>query len=165
VRIAERGDYEWVFRAMFLPLTRTVYLIVHDRSVAEEIAQDAFLKLLQKWSTVADYERPEAWVRKVAVRMAVRHVGRERMRPGREQRSMPRLAEEPAAPDPDVLRAVRQLAPMQRAAVVLFYWEDRPVVEIARTLQVSESTVKQHLHRARIHLAAVLDEEVATDVR
>ena len=57
------------------------------------------------------------------------------------------------------------LAPMQRAAVALYYWEDRPVLEIARLLQVSESTVKQHLYRAREHLAVALREEVTGDVR
>ena len=54
---------------------------------------------------------------------------------------------------------------MQRAAVVLFYWEDRPVSEIAQTLEVSDSTVKQHLYRARHRLAELLGEEVSDDVR
>ena len=60
--------------------------------------------------------------------------------------------------------AVAALAPMQRAAVVLYYWEDRPVAEIAELLGVSESTVKQHLHRGRARLASVLHEEVSEDV-
>ncbi len=85
----EERDYEWVYRAGFASVARTVFLIVGSRAVAEEITQDAFLKLLQKWSTVSDYERPEAWARKVAVRMAVRHVGRERSRPLRELRAQP----------------------------------------------------------------------------
>ena len=71
---------------------------------------------------------------------------------------------EPEQPDPDVARAVAALAPMQRAAVVLYYWEDRPVAEIARVLGVSVSTVKQHLYRARHRLAEVLREEVVEDV-
>ncbi|WP_406832284.1 sigma-70 family RNA polymerase sigma factor [Pedococcus sp. KACC 23699] len=160
----EQRDYEWVYRTGFTSVARTVFLIVNDRAVAEEITQDAFLKLLQKWSVVSDYERPEAWTRKVAVRMAVRYVGRERSRPQRERRAQPLLAD-PPLPDPDVARAVATLAPMQRAAVALYYWEDRPVLEIARILQVSESTVKQHLHRARARLAETLDEEVSGDVR
>jgi RNA polymerase sigma-70 factor (ECF subfamily) len=53
---------------------------------------------------------------------------------------------------------------MQRAAVVLFYWEDQSVREVARALQVSESTVKQHLYRARHRLADVLGEQVSDDV-
>jgi RNA polymerase sigma-70 factor (ECF subfamily) len=54
---------------------------------------------------------------------------------------------------------------MRRAAVVLYYWDDRPVAEIARMLQVSESTIKQHLHRARKRLADLLSEEVTEVVR
>jgi RNA polymerase sigma-70 factor (ECF subfamily) len=160
----EQRDYEWVYRAGFTSVARTVFLIVGSQAVAEEIAQEAFLKLLQKWSTVCDYERPEAWARKVAVRMAVRHVGRERSRPQRELRAQPQPRSQPL-PDPEVARAVAALAPMQRASVALYYWEDRPVLEIARMLQVSESTVKQHLHRARAHLAVALREEVSGDVR
>jgi RNA polymerase sigma-70 factor (ECF subfamily) len=53
---------------------------------------------------------------------------------------------------------------MQRAAVVLFYYDDLPVAEIARALVVSQSTVKQHLHRARVRLAALLSEEVSERV-
>jgi RNA polymerase sigma factor (sigma-70 family) len=160
----EERDYEWVYRAGFASVARTVFLIVGSPAVAEEITQDAFVKLLQKWSTVSDYERPEAWARKVAVRMAIRQVGRERSRPLRELRAQPRPVD-PELPDPEVARAVAGLAPMQRAAVALYYWEDRPVVEIARILQVSESTVKQHLYRARARLAVALREEVTDDVR
>jgi RNA polymerase sigma factor (sigma-70 family) len=160
----EERDYEWVYRAGFPSVARTVFLIVGSRAVAEEITQEAFVKLLQKWSSVCDYERPEAWARKVAVRMAVRHVDRERSRPLRELHAQPMHAE-PPLPDPEVARAVATLAPMQRAAVALYYWEDRPVLEIARLLQVSESTVKQHLHRARARLAVALREEVTGDVR
>jgi RNA polymerase sigma-70 factor (ECF subfamily) len=161
----DRRDYEWVFRASFTSITRTVYLIVHDQGAAQEITQDAFIKLLEKWGDIAGYDRPEAWVRKVALRMAVRHVGRERRRPVTEARAQPFSRAAPSVPDPDVARAVRQLAPMQRAVVVLHYFEDRPVLEIARTLQVSESTVKQHLYRARSRLAQTLGEEVGSDVR
>ena len=83
--------------------------------------------------------------------------------PDQEQLAQQALVEH--LPDPDVATAIAQLAPMQRAAVVLFYWDDLPVREIAEVLEVSESTVKQHLHRARHRLADVLAEEVGEDVR
>lgn len=67
--------------------------------------------------------------------------------------------------DVDLARAMQTLAPMQRAAVALYYFDDQPVGEIARMLQVSESTVKQHLFRARRRLAGLLHEEVSEDVR
>ena len=102
-------------------------------------------------------------MRRVAIRIAVREVQRAAARPAKERLGQP-VRRTHDLPDPDVARAVAALAPMQRAAVVLYYWEDRPVAEIARVLEVSESTVKQHLHRARHRLAELLGEEVSDDV-
>jgi len=159
----ERREYEWLFRAAYPGVLRTAFLIVHDRGRAEEVSQEAFLQLLEHWGRVSQYERPDAWVRRVAIRMAVKQAKRDRSRVVLE-RSVRPVREDPA-PDIDLSRAIATLAPMQRAVVVLYYLEDRPVLEIARVLQVSESTIKQHLHRARARLAVLLDEEVTEDVR
>ena len=159
----DAGEYEWYFRASFAPVARTVFLIIHDRDRAEDIAQEAFVRLLKHWRNASTYERPDAWVRRVAIRIAVRDLQREGKRGSEERLSYVERFD--ALPDPDVARAVAELPPIQRAAVVLFYWEDRPVHEIAHVLQVSDSTVKQHLYRARIRLAELLGEEVDSDVR
>jgi RNA polymerase sigma-70 factor (ECF subfamily) len=63
-------------------------------------------------------------------------------------------------PDVDLMRAVAQLPAQQRAAVVLFYFEDRPVAEIVDLLGCTESAAKVWLHRARRRLAELLQEEV-----
>lgn len=65
-----KEEYAWLFRAEFASVARTVFLIVHDRGRAEDIAQEAFLKMLQNWRVVSGYERPDAWERRVAIRMA-----------------------------------------------------------------------------------------------
>lgn len=56
--------------------------------------------------------------------------------------------------------AVRLLPLKQRTAVVLFYFEDRPVAEVAQLLGCSPATARVHLHRARRRLAALLGEVV-----
>lgn len=167
MRENQRLEYEWLFRTSYSSVLRSTFLIVRDRGRAEEVCQDAFLRLLENWGTVSEFEHPEAWVRKVAVRMAIRQAQREQRRPLLERvgarSTVP--ATDTAFPDPDLATALAALTPMQRAAVVLYYYEDRPVDEIARALRVSSSTVKQHLLRARSRLAALLGEEVADDVR
>jgi RNA polymerase sigma factor (sigma-70 family) len=158
VRREDRADYEWIFRSAFPRIHRTVTLVLRDYDGAEEVTQEAFLKLLENWRKVSSYEQPEAWVRRIAIRIAVRRASREHERTTRERR-----ARQPAAatePDLDLADAIATLAPRQRAAVVLHYYEDLPVLEVARVLSVSESTVKQHLLRARARLAEVLGEEV-----
>jgi RNA polymerase sigma-70 factor (ECF subfamily) len=163
VRAAEQREYDWYFRASFGPVSRTVFLMVHDRELAEDITQEALYRMLRHWRTVSGYERPEAWVRRVAIRIAVRELQRRAARADKERLAQPVAYDD--LPDPDVARAVAELAPMQRAAVVLFYWEDRPVHEIAEVLSVSESTVKQHLYRARHRLATLLGEGVSDHAR
>ena len=162
MRVQASAEYDWWFRAAYPSVARTVFLILHDRAVAEEIAQDAFVQLYRHWSTVQGYERPDLWVRRVAIRMAVRQVKRERTRRHRERLAVEVPHEH--LPDPDVVRAIATLSPMQQAAVVLYYWADESVFDIARALEVSESSVKQHLFRARARLATVLGEEVSGDV-
>ena len=154
----DRDGYDAFFRACYVPVVRTVFLVVHDRPLAEDVAQEAFYRLLKHWRSVSRYELPEAWVRRVAIRIAVREVQRSAARVVKERREV--LDRHDDLPDPDVARAVRDLSPMQRTAVALYYWEDRPVAEIADLLEVSQATVKQHLHRARQRLAQVLSEEV-----
>ena len=157
-------EFDWRYRSTYARVARVVYLIIQDRGRAEEIAQDAFLQMLRRWDTVSGYEQPDAWVRRVAIRIAVRQAKRESRRSALE-----RLATA-TVPDPgfinrlDLMAAIATLSPMQRAAVVLHYWGDQPVHDIARTLAVSESTVKQHLFRARGRLAEMLGEEVGEDV-
>jgi RNA polymerase sigma-70 factor (ECF subfamily) len=68
-------------------------------------------------------------------------------------------------PDPELMAAIKQLPPAQRAAVVLHYVEDYSMTEVARIMDCSASTARVHLHRARTKLATILGEEVAEDVR
>jgi len=56
------------------------------------------------------------------------------------------------------VEAVRQLPGAQRAAIVLFYYEDRPVAEIAMILGCAEATARVHLHRGRKRMAQILGE-------
>jgi RNA polymerase sigma-70 factor (ECF subfamily) len=66
--------------------------------------------------------------------------------------------------DIDLLTAIKSLPPQQRSVVVLFYYEDRPMEEIAGIVGCSTATGWVHLHRARKRLGALLTEEVGNDV-
>jgi RNA polymerase sigma-70 factor (ECF subfamily) len=150
------AGYSQLFRQEFAAVVRTVSFILHDRERAEDIAQDAFLQLLRHWPKISAYERPGAWVRRVAIRLAVRQVRRDRLL-SLLQREIPiNLEAQPR--DMDVFDSIRLLPGMQRAAIVLFYYEDRNVAEIAQLLGCAEATARVHLHRARRRLAELLGE-------
>lgn len=157
-RDLEEG-YEWFFRTEYQTVLRTVFLVVGDRETARDLTQEAFIRLYDHWKKVSRYDRPDAWVRHVAVRLGIQHVRRRRL----QQRLVEQSEADDRGMDPvvwDVQRAVSGLPPMQRAAVALFYFEDRPSAEVARILDCSESTARVHLHKARRKLASVLGESM-----
>jgi RNA polymerase sigma-70 factor (ECF subfamily) len=151
-------EYAWFFRAEFPMVLRTVFLILGDRGKAEDVTQEAFIQLLSHWKKISRYERPDAWVRRVAIRLAVKAQRRERMREVLERDTSG--PQGPKAPDMDLAKALQQLPLKQRTCVLLFYYEDRPIAEIVDILGISEGSVKVHLHRARERLATLLGEEV-----
>jgi RNA polymerase sigma factor (sigma-70 family) len=152
------AEYDLLFSVEFPAVMRSVYLILHQVEPAEDITQDAFVQLLRHWKKVSRYDRPGAWVRRVAIRLAVDSLRRERLRSVLERKVQPPVADE--STEPDMMRAIQELAPNQRAAIVLFYFEDRPTAEIADILGCAEPTARVHLHRGRKHLAESLGEAV-----
>lgn len=163
-RALDAPDVQAMYEAEYPAIVRTVHLIVHDRAAAEDIAQDTFVQLLRHWTKVSRYDQPGAWLRRVAIRSAVREARRSRMRVVRERQAAPTEGKATLISDPTLIQAIRELSPRQRAVVALFYLEDRPMDEIAGMLGCSTATGWVHLHRARRHLAARLGEEVTDDV-
>ncbi len=151
-------EYASFYLAEFQNVVRTSYLIVHDRQRAEDVAQEAFIQLLAHWNKVSRYQEPGAWVRRVAIRIASRAARRERVRPVLERGADPPPVF--AAQDVDLLNAIKQLPARQRAAVALFYFEDRPLPEVAHILGCSHAAAKVHVFNARRRLADLLGEEV-----
>jgi DNA-directed RNA polymerase specialized sigma24 family protein len=160
-------EFRDLFSATYPQVVRTVWFVVHDRGIAEEIAQDAFTELYRGWSRLHAYDRPDLWVRRVAIRKAQRDASRQARRTVLEQAAMGSgLVEDGIRlPDPELIAAIRELPPKQRAIVVLFYLEDRPMAEVADLVGCSTSTGFVQLHQARKRLAAALGEEVDSDVR
>jgi RNA polymerase sigma-70 factor (ECF subfamily) len=163
MRRAAVGDFDGLFAAEYAPVLRTVTLICHDAHLAQDITQEAFVELLRHWDKVSRYERPGAWVRRVAIRKLLKAMRRDVRRRTAEVASEPPSTAEPS--DVDVLRAVRALPHRQRTAIVLHYFEDLPVHDVAEVLECSPSTAAVHLHRARARLGSILREEVSPDGR
>jgi RNA polymerase sigma-70 factor (ECF subfamily) len=161
----EPRDYEDLFRLEFPAVLRTVELIVRDHGRAEEITQDAFVKLLIEWRRISRYDRPDAWVRRVAIRLAVRTLRRDDLWRRVRETLRPRSEESHEASDSpyDLAAAIRRLSAAQRAAVILHYYDDRSTADIAATLGCSESTARVHLHHARKRLARLLQEDDRVD--
>lgn len=107
---------------------------------------------------------PGAWVRRVALNLAGNAKARRRAEGAATTRLSARPALTPAEPEVEEFWAVaRRLPPRQAAAVILYYLEDRSVIEVAEILGCAEGTAKSHLHKGRAGLARLLDEPGAPD--
>lgn len=152
-------EFSDFFRREFQPLVRTAYLVLQDQQWAEDVAQDAFGQLYRNWAKVRNYDSPQAWLRRISIRMAVRVARREGSRRALTRGQSPHSL--PPERDLDLAAALRALPAQQRAAVALHYYEDQSAEEIGVLLGCSASTVRTHLLRARARLIELLaDEEV-----
>ena len=125
-------------------------------SVAEDVAQESMLVAYRRWGTVSELERPDLWVSRVCVRLAVSSFRRRVV----ELRAVARLARrEPGVvtlESEEFWAAVRALPKRQAQAAALRFVYELPIAEIAEVLDCSEGAVKQHLSRARAALHASL---------
>jgi RNA polymerase sigma factor (sigma-70 family) len=149
-------QYEMLCRSEYQSIVRAAYLITLDREAARDVAQETFLQLYLHWHKVQGLDRPGAWLRRVAIRRAVKE--RQRSHPAMVEPSLE--AAEPGESLASFVDSLSLLTPMQRAAIVLRYYMDLPVSEISECLKVRPSTVSVHLHRARERLANDLVEGV-----
>jgi len=148
-----RRSFEEVFVTEYQPMVRLAYLLVDSGAVAEELVQEAFIRLHRRWDRV---DAPGAYLRTTVVNLC----RNEQRRRGRERRARDRDRADDAAVGlgaDELLDAVAKLPAKRRAAVVLRYYEDLPEREIAEILGVRPGTVKSLLHRGLRELRTALD--------
>ncbi|MBB5867214.1 RNA polymerase sigma factor (sigma-70 family) [Allocatelliglobosispora scoriae] len=141
VDTADPPALEQVYREQRIALTRLGYLLTGSRDLAEDIVQAAFASAAPRWDSI---DRPLPYLRRAVVNMA-RDAYRRRAR----ERGSP--APEPVTHLPEVDEAwahIRRLPDRQRAVVVLRYYEDLPLTEIAALLSRPAATVRSDLSRA-----------------
>ena len=148
------------YRREYRGLVALAAAVSGSGSLAEDVAQEALLKAHQAWPKISSYDKPGAWVRRVTINIATnrrrRRASERRMAPiaGDRDRSV-----EIVLRDNALWRAVAELPPRQRAAIALFYLEDRSIADIAEILDCAPNTAKAHLHQGRQALHARLDRE------
>lgn len=157
----ELEDFTWFFTAEYPQVVRLLRLVLRDAGAAEDLAQEAFVRLHRRWAKISTYDSPEAWVRRVALNLAFSWRRREARRPVLERTTVVGQGSDAEASldQLDLRRAVRALPQRQRALIALYHLEDRPIAEVADLLCMSPGAVKVGLHRARARLADQLSRQ------
>jgi RNA polymerase sigma-70 factor, ECF subfamily len=181
VALAQRGReaaYRELIRRYERPVFSLVFRMVRDRELAEDLAQDTFIKVLQH----IDRYRPEfkfsSWLFKIANNVAIDHLRRRQLATvsmdgsphavtadsvqatsfdvsAHGESALDRLeAKELGSAIED---AIATLRPEYRACILLRHVEDKSYEEIAATLDLPLGTVKTYIHRARHELRGLLE--------
>lgn len=123
-----------------------------DREVAEEVVQEALARAYRDWQRVQHLDQPAAWVRRVAINLATSRFRRWQAEGRATGRLGGRRAEDHYDPDVSqelmVRRALAELSEAQRTTLVLRYYLDVPVSEVADLTRRSESAVTSLTQRA-----------------
>lgn len=148
---------EELYRARYAPSVRLAQLMVGDRGLAEELVQDAFVRLLPR---LAETDNPAGYLRTVVVNLCRDH-GRRRAVAARHPHDQPRHTPPPDLPQTSavVWLALQDLPTNQRAALALRFYADVPTDEIARLLDVRPATVRSLVHRGLATLKEVVDHD------
>jgi RNA polymerase sigma factor (sigma-70 family) len=150
---------EALYRAEARTLVGMLTAYVGDRQLAEDLAQEAFVRVQRTWDRIREPERAVSYLRATAFNLA-RSSLRRRLRPlpPLDVSSMPApddgllLREDQRA----VIAAVQRLPRQQRACVILRYYAELGIDDIGSTLGISPNSVKTHLVRALDALEASL---------
>jgi RNA polymerase sigma-70 factor, ECF subfamily len=182
VALAQQGR-ETAFRELIRryerPVFSLIYRMVRDRELAEDLAQDTFIKVLNH----IDRYRPEfklsSWLFKIANNVAIDHLRRRQLdtismdgsphaqsADAIEATSFDVVVDQESALDElearemgaAIERAIASLRPEYRSCIMLRHVEGRSYEEIAATLDLPLGTVKTYIHRARHELREALDD-------
>jgi RNA polymerase sigma-70 factor (sigma-E family) len=141
------GSIEAVYQASAARLRRLAYLMVGSLAVAEELVQEAFLRLHERWD---DVDQPPAYVRTVLVNLCQRWRRRKITQPDETRRLEDLVTEAPEIDE--TWKLIEGLPDEQRIVLVLRYYEDLPTAEIAEILGCRPVTVRTRIHRALTRL-------------
>jgi RNA polymerase sigma-70 factor (sigma-E family) len=162
---AREREFDCFAAVVSVPLLRTGHLMTGDARDAEDLVQETLLRVARRWERVRCMDQPAGYARRVLVNLVLHDAGRRSRL--RAELLPPDGAVEAA--DESAARALRavddlaefrwalaQLPARQRVVLVLRYWTDLPVAEVADILECSEGTVTSTASRAAARLAETL---------
>ena len=159
------------------PVFSLVYRMVRDRELAEDLAQETFIKVLNAIDSYRPEHKFSSWIFKIANNAAIDHLRRrgldtlslegapDAVTPDRQEATALQISGRDESPleelearelGSQIDHAIAQLRPEYRACIIMRHVEGRPYEEIAQALELPLGTVKTYIHRARNELRDLL---------
>jgi len=184
VKAGDEQSFELLLRKYRTPLVNFLYRMVRDTAVAEDLAQEVFLRVYRARQEYAPSAKFTTWMFRIATNLALNSVrdnrhrkmeismdqsvvaGEDEQRPMEVPDRAPSVEQEMVARcrADMILKAIHSLPEKQRAAVLMHKYQELDYDEIARVLECSESALKSLLFRAyetlRVELAPLVSPTV-----
>ena len=144
-------------------LIRFAWALTGDWHLAEDLTQDALVAAHRRWRRIQRLEHPDAYVRRIILN---RYLSHKRLRRNREVPDNTAMAAAASSAGFDLeerdrlITALGQLPRVQRAVMVLRYYEDLDDRRIADHLNCTQSSVRTHAERGKKALASLLNQPV-----
>jgi RNA polymerase sigma-70 factor (ECF subfamily) len=164
LKASDRAAYTELFDAMYEPVFRYVRSITQSREAAQDVAQDAFIRLWEVRESLNPDQSLEAYLYRIARNRAYNHERNRRTRTEKEDAVRDQTPAQPASPTrPDtqadadrfedrLWRWIGELTERQREALVLTRFDGLSHDEAADVMDISSRTVNNHIVRALKHL-------------
>lgn len=151
-----------LYQEHYHSLVRLARILLDRTEPAEEVVQEAFIKLHGKIHRVKDQDKIDAYLRSIVMNLARSRMRRRQVAKKHQPDPLPDApgADESASLDEDhqqVIDALKTLSDRQRDCLILRYYEDLDEAEIAETLGISRGSVKTHTSRGMAALTKILE--------
>jgi len=158
------------------PVYNLCYRMLGEPEVAEDAAQETFLRAYQNLHRYDSSRSFGTWILSIAAHYCIDRLRKKKFSvfsmDAEDEEGAPFEVADPASPDPEVESVIKEdrdrlhillkdLDPTDRAAVIMRYWYDYSEVEIAQSLKLTVSAVKSRLHRSRRALAGMWQKEMS----
>ncbi|USG68506.1 sigma-70 family RNA polymerase sigma factor [Brevibacillus ruminantium] len=170
LRMTHEAVLEQMMRQYGDKIIQMVYLIVKDRSMAEDITQEVFLKAFRSLHTFRAESNMKTWLYRIAINESKKYLRSWSFRrifstflkdglPDREDDERVEQAVIGNWTKEQIAERVMAMSPRYRQVIVLHYYEDLRIKEIAQVMDVSEEVVRAKLSRARKQFRTLLEKE------
>ena len=169
IRRAKRGDREAISRLVAThrgSLHRFLLRLTRSEEIAEDVSQDAFVRVLRHLDRFDEQFRFSTWLFTIARRLWINQIQKSRpvfdseliatRRGDLDSSALPERRERRREIEAAVDRGLEALAPRQREVVELFHGRGVPIQEISERLSIPLGTVKSHLFRGRLRMGETL---------
>jgi RNA polymerase sigma-70 factor (ECF subfamily) len=161
-------SFQRVYKEVFPVLMRVAYHVTYNMDASEDVCQEAFIRFYNRNLSFPSIDEAKYWLIRVTKNLSINYVKRK----SREQTAVEKIKKQPKTAfksgEESVLEqetqnlvreAIQSLPEKLRAVLVLKEYSDLNYKEIAAVLNISESNVKVRVHRARLQLEQLLEQE------